>query len=631
MGKNDQANVDQEINRERDRQLQENQTGINDTRNRINNTTQPRSDAERARIYQGYDDLASGRTGISQADRDRLLGIVSRDYPGPSGGGGGQPPIQSISRTNSPAPSGPSGLSTAGRVSNDGSSPSGMDSRYNDSGIQAPRNRYDPNIPDYLQPDDSYLRPDDSGYRGTFNDLMGKNGGFDETRLNNINSASARLRDTSGNYQDVNNSITGLQRARENYGSTERSVSGLEALARDRGMRPGDFENINRGALTEIERTGGYSDEDKANLRARSNAGVASTYANLRSDMDRGARVSGQLGPGWSEAGFKLARQSAQDQGVNARNTEADIADRVAANRLQASGKLADVNLGLHGQQVDAGIRGFTNAGSLDIDKNTSINNAMTSAGELGLKRQSQIDAATAASGDLDIKAQDAINRARLGGATGLSQDDIGKMDIKSRDALERAGLISRDTLGRMQITSNEGIAAANRGSAENMFRMGLDATNQRFLISEDNNNRMGGLSGLTNLYGTGPAELMHDQDTLYNYRMGTNRGQTDLINSRIANNRGGGIDAQGWAGIGLSGLGVLGDMGWMPFGGGRGGDDSQNPNLDAGGFPIFTGSNGPGRPDHDAIPGGMTTYSSPYTNRRTTSPTTLMNSYGVR
>lgn len=564
MGKADQRKTQNAITGETDRSSKEQNAGLIDTQNAVNRTTD-RSTAEHSDIYGGYKKLADDpSSGVSEDARKNLLGVVGNSYQGNSGGGGG-----------------------GGGISNNGSSSQGV---IGPGGRPIQGATKGSNVPDYLNTTDDYLKPsndytkmpndylkvDDSGYRGVFNDLSGKTGGFDQGRLDRITGAANKLYDTSGNYDDVNKSIGELQGARKNYGATEAAVGGLQGLGVTGGVTGDDFKNINRGTLQEFEQTGGYSDGDRANIRARSNSGIASSYANLQDDLAKRRLTGANVGPGWSEAASKLTRQGAQDTATNARNTEVDIADAVRKGRMDASSKLSDANLGLQDIKSKTSLAGYTNAGTLDTNKNTSINDAMNNAGRLGLTRQQQIDAAMESAAGIDNNTQDVINRSRAAGASGLSADDIGKMGIKSKDELSRLGLMSSDlqskmgiasqdqlgrmglmssdTLGRAQIAASSANAGAGRASAEAMARMGLDADNQRFLIEQDSKARGTGLAGMSSLYGTAPAEQMAQQNLLRGYRSDASNQNQGLIAARDSASRIPGLGSTISSGLGIAG-----------------------------------------------------------------------------
>lgn len=525
MGKADQRKVQNAITTETDRAGEQQRQGIGDTQNRVS-TLMPRADDERASTWGNFSNLAA-TGGISDADRARLLGTASSpstpSQGQPSGiGQGGNTSTGQISDGGSSGA--PSSGGQGGAPSTSGGLTPGFDPRFGVGGT-----------PDYLQKSDDYLHPKGvPDYVSTFKDMMGTTGGFDSTRLGNINAATGKLYDTSGNYGDVNSNIDKLSNAGKNYGATEKSVGGLQDFASRGGMGAGDFENINRGTLQEMEQTGGYSDADKANLRARGNSAIGATYGNLKNNLATQRLTANNIGPGWSEVGSKLARQGAQDIGTQAQNTEAGIADSVARNRLAASGKLGDLNLGLQGIKTDATLGGYTNAGNLDTNKNTSINNAVADAGKLGLTRQSQIDAAMEAAAGIDTGVQDVTNKSRLSAASGLSSDTIGKMDTASKDALGRMGLASSDNLGRMGIASSNEIGHAGIGASSAAANAQLDAANQRFLIEQGQQGKLAGTTGMLNTYQASPSELLANQNLLRGYRQDASQQNQGLINSRI-------------------------------------------------------------------------------------------------
>jgi hypothetical protein len=206
--------------------------------------------------------------------------------------------------------------------------------------------------------------PAQPDYLDAFRELQGKTGGFDDKRLGDINATSARLRDTGD----------------------------LDAFA-----KRGGFDNT----ISDISATGGYSDADKANLRARSNAGIADTYQNMQDQVMRQRASSGNFSPGFGAAGMKLARQSAQDIGTQTQNTEAGIVDRVNQNRLQAAGMGSQNALGAYRQRADQ----------------------------------------LSAGGGLDLNTQQLINSSRLAATSGLSQDTLGRMQIGASSAAANAAI----------------------------------------------------------------------------------------------------------------------------------------------------------------------------------------------
>jgi hypothetical protein len=360
-------------------------------------------------------------------------------------------------------------------------------------------------------------------YLDTWRELQGKTGGFDPTRLSDINTSASKLGSTAGNF-----------------GATEESVRGLSDFAKSGGVRQENIDKIDNPTLEEFSRTGGYSTGDLANIRARSNAGVSSIYSNLQDSLNRGRAASGNMSPGFSAAGFKLARQASQDQGTNLRNTEADLAEKVRTGRMDASTALADKMLALSGLQSQNTLSGYGKSGELDIAKNKQIADDL------------------AASGNLNLSTQGLINQTRLGATSGLSND----------------------TLGRMSIGASSAAAAA-----------ALNAANERFIISSKQQGKEYGNSGLLSTYAAAPGELMGDQNLLRGYRQDQFGNNNDLIQDRIGASRIPGIGSTISSGIGIGGQiagMVSGGMGGFGgYGGnlyGSGGDGrSYNPDENYG------------------------------------------------
>jgi hypothetical protein len=358
-------------------------------------------------------------------------------------------------------------------------------------------------------------------YLDTFRSIMTPTGGYDPTRMSNIGGATSKLYDTSGNYGDVNNSISSLQNTRGNYGATDISTGALQKFASTGGLSAEDLGQIRRPLFDEFEKTGGYSQQDLGNIRARSNAGISSTYQAMQDKMARDRVGQGGFMPGLSSANFKLARQSAQDIGTNRRNTEVDIANQVRTGRMDAAKTIAGNQLALQPIKNQATLSGYGTAGQLDLGKNSQIDSAMEAAGRLGLGRQAQIDAAMEAAAGIDTNLQDSINKARLSAAGGLQQEDLGRASIGASSAAAKAA---------------------------------LDAQNERFLIGERNSNMNTANAGLSDLYKAAPGELLANQDLLRGYRSDAAGQQQGLIGARTAQGSMPGLGSDIMTGLGIAG-----------------------------------------------------------------------------
>jgi hypothetical protein len=384
----------------------------------------------------------------------------------------------------------------------------------------------------------------DTSYLSVYNQLAGANGGFDPRRLGAIDDAANKLGNTSGNYGVLDEATKGLMNAKGNFGATEKSVkelqdmknqygatdtsiSGLQNFAKSGGVSQENIDKIDNPTLEEFSRTGGFSDQNLADIRARSNSSVPTFYQSLRDNLNRNKLVNNNMGPGFSEAGFRLARQSAQDAAATKQATEADLASKVQAGRLSASSTLSDRMLGLSQLQSQNTLTGYTNAGTMDIAKQKQIGDALAQAGTLDTNEQKAILDALAAGGTLDAVKQKQVNDA-------LAQSgslNLGTQTAINNSRLAATGGLQQDALTRMQdATQNRGISASSGAASA-----ALNAANQRFLIQQEQEGKQYGATGLLNTYKSSPGELMDTQDLLYRYNMGQGAFNQQNVGNTLA------------------------------------------------------------------------------------------------
>lgn len=88
------------------------------------------------------------------------------------------------------------------------------------------------------------------------------------------------------------------------------------------------------GVYDDFAKTGGYSDQDIANLRSRASSATPAFYANVTRGVDQQARVSGGGGLAANALRANLARQNAQ-QGSSARlDAELGLKSAINTNKL---------------------------------------------------------------------------------------------------------------------------------------------------------------------------------------------------------------------------------------------------------------------------------------------------------
>lgn len=98
-----------------------------------------------------------------------------------------------------------------------------------------------------------------------------------------------------------------------------------------------DPDTVNRlrggGVFDEFSKTGGYSDNDLANIRARGTSTIPAFYAQAKADANRARAVQGGYGPGQSALMARFGRSQAAAGADAALNTELGIKSNVNQGR----------------------------------------------------------------------------------------------------------------------------------------------------------------------------------------------------------------------------------------------------------------------------------------------------------
>lgn len=94
--------------------------------------------------------------------------------------------------------------------------------------------------------------------------------------------------------------------------------------------------------LSELSKTGGYSDQGIADLRSRGVSPIRSVYANAQRELDRSKSLSGGYSPNYAATTAKMAREQADKIGQMTSDVNAGIAQNVASNRVGLAGTYAN-------------------------------------------------------------------------------------------------------------------------------------------------------------------------------------------------------------------------------------------------------------------------------------------------
>lgn len=93
----------------------------------------------------------------------------------------------------------------------------------------------------------------------------------------------------------------------------------------------------------EFADTGGFSEDDKTNLRSRALSPVQTVYNNLRNEMERRKNIQGGYSPNFNAAAAKMGRGTAQQMSDILQGTNATIAEMVQKGRLSGLGGLGQL------------------------------------------------------------------------------------------------------------------------------------------------------------------------------------------------------------------------------------------------------------------------------------------------
>lgn len=143
------------------------------------------------------------------------------------------------------------------------------------------------------------------------------------------------------------------------------SYGGVDAEGRSR-MRGG-------GYFDELIKSGGYSDEDIANIRARTARQTPALYEGLRSDLERGHAAQGGYGPGYDAQLAKLTRDSARASQDAILGSEIGLAESIRGGKLAGASGMSDAERALQALISQNTLGGYTSAAGIEGNLMDSI------------------------------------------------------------------------------------------------------------------------------------------------------------------------------------------------------------------------------------------------------------------
>ena len=346
---------------------------------------------------------------------------------------------------------------------------------------------------------------------GLYNDFASKGGGVDAAP---IRAAMAGMMDIAGS-----GGWSAADRAAQN-----KNIAGFEAMGANGGL---DADAMNRmrggGVFEDYQKTGGYTEGQLGDIRARANSTLPAFYDTVRQGQNRMASVQGGNPAASAAMGARLAREQAKGMREQTLDTELGLSDRVrtgqqwgAEGGAQAEGALQSLRTG----NMLSGLRGASDTrGNMlnSIAQNRTAASQGWTQGELGL-------------GGL-------IQQGRFFGTSGLE------------------GIADKDAAGQRAAAASGAAGAADQ-------TRGL-----QWLANFESGNTMDAAGGMADLYRSTPGEVnMWNQALLGNRGMSMNEQgqsasqhmQNNPYSSALQNISGvAGMVAGGMTGLGAMGVGA--------------------------------------------------------------------------
>jgi hypothetical protein len=108
------------------------------------------------------------------------------------------------------------------------------------------------------------------------------------------------------------------------------------------GNAQADYSNV-MGRYSDFADTGGFSQDDLSNIRARALSPQRAAYANAFANLNRQKAIQGGYAPGYQTAVGRMAREQGQGISDAATGAESNIAQMVQQGKLAGMGGMANM------------------------------------------------------------------------------------------------------------------------------------------------------------------------------------------------------------------------------------------------------------------------------------------------
>lgn len=157
--------------------------------------------------------------------------------------------------------------------------------------------------------------------------------------------------ENTGNYDELMNAY----RKQLGAGPATRPLVAPQVTAQTTPYQQSGDVTAALGNLKSLADTGGYSDQNIADIRARGISPIRSVYASAQQNLDRNKTLQGGYSPGYAAATAKMARELSGKISEATTNVNAGIAQQVASNRLQAAPQYGSLASGEEGRNLNIG------------------------------------------------------------------------------------------------------------------------------------------------------------------------------------------------------------------------------------------------------------------------------------
>lgn len=313
-----------------------------------------------------------------------------------------------------------------------------------------------------------------NGGRSAFSDLpdsafKGVNWNFDEEKdqLRSVNPiADALANENANRYGDVRDQIGRLNE----FGATG-------------GMTQDNYNKIDRDNFYEFEKTGGYSNPQLADIRARSNSTVPAFYQGLQDQMTQNRLRSGNNynSGAFDASSAKMSRLSAQQAAEQTRNTETDIADRVRTGRMQASQAIAGNELNLLQTLTPAKQQALSSAAQNSNQLASTINTGLNYGAQAKLGVAQGIHAINLDDAQIQLAKAKGIDDYTINVATGKDRYATTEDQIAAQERIANAGIAASSASARYGIDRSMDMQQAQLNSLNERYLMGTQQQGQEF------------------------------------------------------------------------------------------------------------------------------------------------------